>query len=214
METNHRQSATTGPLVDFRTRMIKGHQLDIQQHQEHLRDYTMRHKDDCNARLSVTDSKKRRVVMAGNPEDEEILEEVQEIREEVMERRRQELVENFDTEPFDPSVDELLDSQVRHYGALQQLGLVPFQFKVKAGQQESEQRHNSGESDFAPTYGEFCPDSPVPRLSDQNKKFRSSRGENNTGTNGNSGSGVTKKRPIINEEDILKLIFKDIEDCS
>ncbi|KAF7866971.1 hypothetical protein EAF04_005811 [Stromatinia cepivora] len=231
METNHKKYATNWPFVYVKYLMKSGHQLDMQQHQGQYRDYKMREGNHYNTSLPSALSETRSVVTIEELEDErmpsetqadkeEAQELIQESREEIKKRRRQELQDNYDMEPFDPVVDDLLESQVVHYEVLRRCGLVPVQVNSKTSQQELDRSEDSEESGHAPRHGDFRPNLPLPQLLAPNKKSKPFRGQNNMSTNGKSGAGVTKKghiakkRVIICRKDMVELMFKGIEDCS
>lgn len=141
METNHKKSVILRPFVDPKDPIETSHQLGIK---KGYRNYIMREYDERNSSGPITPSKNRNIVVIEDSTDEEIPSKapsevgevpnfIQETREEVKRRRRQELQGNYDTEPYVPVMDELLDNQIKHYCVLQQRGLVPLQTNKEFG---------------------------------------------------------------------------------
>lgn len=156
METSAKRSATNRPFANPKYTMETGHQMEIQQdqksHRDHV-DYRMHTEIKCNTSNFVTRTKERSVCTIEDSEDEvmhsetssnteTIQEVVQETRAETKKRRRQELLDNYDAEPFDPIADGLLEGQIRHYMVLQQRGLVPMQAKAKTRDREDKRSEN------------------------------------------------------------------------
>ncbi|KAA8574282.1 hypothetical protein MFRU_015g02090 [Monilinia fructicola] len=185
----------------------------------------MREYDERNSSGPITPSKNRNIVVIEDSTDEEIPSKapsevgevpnfIQETREEVKRRRRQELQGNYDTEPYVPVMDELLDNQIKHYCVLQQRGLVPLQTNKEFGHERFQRIEEFEEPDSSPRFEHFHPNLPDAQSLTKQKKSNSSSSENNTSTIGKSGSGITKrghvakKRTITNKKDMLKSIFK------
>ncbi|KAJ8059961.1 hypothetical protein OCU04_011577 [Sclerotinia nivalis] len=201
MEADHKKFATNCPFVDVKYLMKSGHQFDMKQHQAQYRDYKMSEENDYNISLPSALSETRSVVTIEGWEDgrvpsetladkEEAQELIKESREEIKKRRRQELQDNYDIEPFDPVADDLLESQVVHYEVLRRCGLVPVQANSKTGQQELDRSEDSEESRHAPRHGDFRSNLPLPQLLAPNKNSKPFRGQNNISTIGKSGAGV------------------------
>ncbi|KAB8288879.1 hypothetical protein EYC80_010782 [Monilinia laxa] len=185
----------------------------------------MREYDEHNSSRPITPSKNQNVVVIDDSVYEEIPSEtvseveevpsfIQETREEIKKRRRQELQENYDAASYVPGMDELLNDQIKHYCVLQQRGLVPLQTNKKFGHGKFQRIGECEESDSASRVGHFHPNLPIAHFPTKQKKSKFSSSENNTSTVGKSGSGITKrvhvakKRAITNNKDTLKTIFK------
>ncbi|KAF5869369.1 uncharacterized protein Bfra_011175 [Botrytis fragariae] len=231
MEPNHTKSTTNTPFVDLGLLMGINHQIEAENTEERYRDYKM-----CRERIDsmippMTSSGETTVATLEGSEDErlssetlsdteETSEDIQETRAETKKRRRQELLDNHDAESYELVVDDLLESQIRHYAVLQRCGLVPVQAKEDTHYKEDTWSGTSEESDPTPRYRDPISNLPISQFSTKSKNPKLSHGENNVSAIGKSGPGVTKKghvakkRAIINKKDMFELMFKGPEHCS
>ncbi|TGO48582.1 hypothetical protein BCON_0236g00100 [Botryotinia convoluta] len=231
MEPNHTKSTTNTPFVDLGLLMGINHQIEAQRPEERYRGYIMRGEHIDSVIPPITSSEERTVATLEGSEDERLSSEtlsdteetpkvIQETRAEAKKRRRQELLDNYDAESYELVVDDLLESQIRHYAVLRRCGLVPVQAKEDTHYKEDTWSETSEVSDPTPRYGDSIFNLPISQFSTKGKNPKLSHGENNVSAIGKSGPGVTKKghvakkRAIINKKDMFELMFKGMEHCS
>lgn len=120
--------------------MSINYQIEAGRLEERYRDYRMREEHINSMNIPVTSSEERVVATIEGSEGEtipsetlsnmqEIPEAIPETRTETKKRRRQEFLDNYDAESYELVVDNLLESQIRHYAVLRRCGMAPAQAK-------------------------------------------------------------------------------------
>ncbi|TGO28215.1 hypothetical protein BPAE_0031g00710 [Botrytis paeoniae] len=212
MDPNHTKSTTNTPFVDLGLLLGINHQFEAERPEERYRDYKMRGEHIDSMIPPITSSGEPTVATLEGSEDERLSSEtlsgteetsevIQETQAETKKRRRQEFLDNHDAESYELVVDDLLESQIRHYAVLRRCGLVPVQVKENTNYKEYTWSETS--EDPTPRHGYSISNLPISQFSTKSKNPILSHGENNVSTTGKSGSSVTKKGHVAKKRAII-----------